>query len=171
MANVLMVIQPYWYQGSWVFDDEAVELDKEPFVQGIPEMIDEPVRDISNARSEFVLLFSAMPFSSYQAELTRVREEYRGYCYKVKNQSAEGWLCPALFRYFDPAPESLYVKAEPGRGRYEPTEIPALKERIEELEHLAGKLALENESLRNGRERWPRFWGQNQFFHVLKTRC
>jgi len=153
MANVLMVIQPYWHQGTWVFDDEAVELDKEPFVQGIPEMIDELVKDIPNARSGFVLLFSAMPFSGHQAELTRVREEYGGYWYKGKNQSVEGWLCPALFRYFDAAPESRYVKAEPGRGRYEPTEIPALKDRIEELEHLVGKLTLENESLRKGRER------------------
>jgi hypothetical protein len=24
----------------------------------------------------------------------------------------EGWLCPALFRYFDEAPAELYVKAE-----------------------------------------------------------
>ena len=25
----------------------------------------------------------------------------------------EGWLCPALFRYFAKAPKELYVKAEP----------------------------------------------------------
>jgi hypothetical protein len=24
----------------------------------------------------------------------------------------EGWLCPALFRYFDQAPAQLYVRAE-----------------------------------------------------------
>lgn len=24
----------------------------------------------------------------------------------------EGWLCPALFRYFDDAPAELYVRAE-----------------------------------------------------------
>jgi len=153
MANVLMVIEPYWYQGTWVFDDASVELDKEPFVQGVPEMIDELVKDIPNARSGFVLLFSSLPFSGYQVELTRVREEYGGYWYRVKNQSVEGWLCPALFRYFETAPEVLYVKAEPGRGRYEPTEIPALKDRIEELEQLVGKLTLENESLRKERER------------------
>jgi len=136
-----------------VFDDASVELDKEPFVQGVPEMIDELVKDIPNARSGFVLLFSSLPFSGYQVELTRVREEYGGYWYRAKNQSVEGWLCPALFRYFETAPESLYVKAEPGRGRYEPTEIPALKDRIEKLEQLVGKLTLENESLRKERER------------------
>jgi hypothetical protein len=25
----------------------------------------------------------------------------------------EGWLCPALFKYFDAAPKTLYAKAEP----------------------------------------------------------
>ena len=44
MANVLTVIEPYWYQGTWVFDDESAGLDKEPFVQGVPEMIDELVK-------------------------------------------------------------------------------------------------------------------------------
>ena len=53
-----------------------------------------------------------------------------------------------LFRYFDNAPESLYIKAEPGRGRYEPSEVEALKERIEKLIKMVGKLTLENEALR-----------------------
>ena len=49
MANALMVIAPYWYQGTWVFDDEAVGLNKEPFVAGVPEMIDNLVKAIPNA--------------------------------------------------------------------------------------------------------------------------
>ncbi len=147
-----MVIEPYWYQDTWVFDDASVGLDKEPFVQGIPEMIDYLVKDIPNARSGFVLLFSSQPFAGYQVELTRVREEYGGHWYKAKDYSAEGWLCPALFRYFESAPESLYIKAEPGRGRYKPTELEALKNRIEELEQLVGKLTLENEALRKSKE-------------------
>lgn len=63
MANILMVIAPYWYQGTWVFDDESVGLNKEPFVAGVPEMIDDLVKDIPNARSGFRLLFSSAPFS------------------------------------------------------------------------------------------------------------
>ena len=43
MANVLIVIAPYWYQGTWVFDDESTGLNKEPFVAGVPEMIAELV--------------------------------------------------------------------------------------------------------------------------------
>lgn len=33
-----------------------------------------------------------------------------------------------FFNFVDDAPESLYIKAEPGRGRYESTEVEALKE-------------------------------------------
>ena len=53
MANVMMVISPYWYQGTWVFDDPKVGLEREPFVVGVPEMIDHLVRDIPNARDGF----------------------------------------------------------------------------------------------------------------------
>jgi len=112
MVNIIMVIAPYWYQGTWVFDDESAGLNKEPFVAGVPEMIDDLVKDIPNARSGFSLLFSLTPFPGYQIELTRMKEECGGYWYMVKNRSAEGWLCPALFKYFETAPETIYVKAE-----------------------------------------------------------
>ena len=154
MANVLTVIEPYWYIDTWVFDDESVGLDKEPFVQGIPEMIDELVKDIPNARSGFMLLFSSQPFVGYQVELTRVREEYGGYWYKAKDEGAEGWLCPALLKYFESAPESLYIKAEPSHRQFsiERTELEALKDRIENLERLVGKLILEYDLLKRSEE-------------------
>jgi len=154
MANVLTVIEPYWYIDTWVFDDESVGLDKEPFVQGIPEMINYLVKDIPNARSGFMLLFSSQPFVGYQVELTRVREEYGGYWYKAKDEGAEGWLCPALLKYFESAPESLYIKAEPSHRQFsiERTELEALKDRIENLERLVGKLILEYDLLKRGEE-------------------
>jgi hypothetical protein len=31
-----LVIEPYWHNNTWVFDDPAVGLEKEPFVQGFP---------------------------------------------------------------------------------------------------------------------------------------
>ena len=112
MANALMVIVPYWYEGTWVFDDESVGLSKEPFVAGVPEMIDNLVKAIPNARSGFRLIFSSAPFPGYQRELTWVREEYDGNWYKIEGQQMEGWLCPALLRYFDKAPQILCIKAE-----------------------------------------------------------
>ena len=34
MKNSIFVIKPYKWNGMWVFDDERVGLDKEPFVAG-----------------------------------------------------------------------------------------------------------------------------------------
>ena len=111
MANALMVIAPYRYQGTWVFDDEAVGLVREPFVAGVPEMIDALVREIPNAETGFRLTFSANPFPGAQTELERSREEIEGWWYRDDN-GREGWLCPALFRYFDEAPVRIYARAD-----------------------------------------------------------
>ncbi len=113
MANQILTIQPYWQTGTWVFDDEAVGLDAEPFVEGIPEMITDMVEDIDNARDGFRLLFSAEPFPNYQEKITWVREEMDGNWYKREENGEEGWLCPALFKYYDSAPAEIYAKAEP----------------------------------------------------------
>ena len=114
MANQILVIAPYWLDsvGTWVFDDEAVGLVQEPFVEGVPDMIDDLVADIPDAHHGFRLLFSAAPFPGFQRKLTWVREEMGGNWYKADEPPMEGWLCPALFRYFDEAPQEIYVKAE-----------------------------------------------------------
>jgi hypothetical protein len=62
VANAIMVIEPYWSSGTWVFDDPSTGLVREPFVSGIPEMIDALTREIPNAREGFRLLFSGSPF-------------------------------------------------------------------------------------------------------------
>lgn len=117
MANALMVIKPYWHSGTWVFDDDAVGLVREPFVAGVPEMINHLVRDIPDARSGFRLLFSASPFPGHQAAFTRVRGDLGGTWYRSEaagdRPAMEGWLCPALFKYFDAAPPTIYARAEP----------------------------------------------------------
>jgi len=112
MSNAMMVIFPYRYQHSWVFDDESVGLVREPFVSGIPKMIDSLVQDITNAGKGFKLLFSQNPFPGYQAELVWEREEYGGNWYRWQANNLQGWLCPALFKYFSEAPPQIYCKAE-----------------------------------------------------------
>jgi len=49
LANAIHVIMPYRHASTWVFDDPRVGLSQEPFVSGIPEMIDVMVADIPNA--------------------------------------------------------------------------------------------------------------------------
>ena len=114
MPNQIMIIAPYWVDdlGAWVFDDPKVGLEQEPFVSGVPEMIDFLVKDIPNARSGFRMFFSAAPFPGYDKKLVWRREDMGGNWYATDDPPMEGWLCPALFRYFDKAPPELYVKAE-----------------------------------------------------------
>jgi hypothetical protein len=113
MANSILVIQPYWHSGTWVFDDPAVGLTREPFVSGVPEMINRLVQDIPNARSGFRLLFAATPFPG-ATRFDRLRGDFGGTWYCVAGEpKTEGWLCPALFKYFPEAPEAIYAKAEP----------------------------------------------------------
>jgi len=114
IRNQIMVIAPYWLEeaGTWVFDDPAAGLCQEPFVCGVPEMIDYLVKDIPDARRGFRLLFSASAFPGYQKRFVWKREEMDGNWYVCDDPPAEGWLCPALFRYFDKAPAELYVTAE-----------------------------------------------------------
>ena len=101
----------------WVFDDPDVGLRKEPFVFGIDEMISRLVASIPNAESGFRLVFSPTPFPGHTVKLEWRREEYGGnWYYCPRNSTTEGWLCPALFKYFDKAPPGFFGKAEPKIG-------------------------------------------------------
>jgi uncharacterized protein DUF6717 len=112
-VNSILVIHPYKHHGVWVFDDPNVGLVQEPFVSGADVMIDKMVADISDADSGVTILFSAQPFPGCQHEFKWQREEYGGNWYFSPEYGIEGWLCPALFKYFDRAPERIYVQVRP----------------------------------------------------------
>ena len=88
-------------------------LRREPFVAGVPEMIKVLVAKIVDAKGGFRLLFSANPFPGHQKKLTWMRGDSGGNYYKLDDPPMEGWICPAMFRYYKEPPRSLYVKAEP----------------------------------------------------------
>jgi hypothetical protein len=111
--NALMVIFPYKYQGTWVFDDAAVGLSREPFIAGIDTIIDKAIVRIPNAEKGFRAIFSAAPFPGSNLKLEWRREESGGNWYYSDQFKMEGWLCPALLRYFPIAPREIYVKVEP----------------------------------------------------------
>ena len=111
--NSIYLIAPYQHEKWWVFDDPRVGLHKEPFVSGADQLIDRLVAGIPNAATGFRLLFSAAPFPGYAVKLEWRREEYGGNWYFSPDFKMEGWLCPALFKYFDAAPKEIYAKAEP----------------------------------------------------------
>lgn len=111
--NALSVLFPYKYEGMWVFDDPATGLVREPFVFGIDTMLTQLTADIPDADKGFRLIFSPQPFPGFMAKLEWRREELGGNWYFCPQLGIEGWLCPALFKYFDKAPPELYGKAEP----------------------------------------------------------
>ena len=111
--NALLVIFPYKYQGTWVFDDARVGLFREPFIAGIDSMIDEATTNIPNADKGFRAIFSAAAFPGTNLKLQWRREESGGNWYYSDQFKMEGWLCPALLKYFPKAPPEIYVKVEP----------------------------------------------------------
>src|SRR6202022_116487 len=111
--NALLVIAPYKYQGTWVFDDPAAGLSREPFIAGIDTMIDNAVVNIPDAEKGFRAIFSASPFPGADLKLEWRREESGGNWYYSDRFKMEGWLCPALLKYFSTAPREIYVKIEP----------------------------------------------------------
>tara|TARA_B100000029_G_scaffold279170_1_gene273416 strand:- start:84 stop:452 length:369 start_codon:yes stop_codon:yes gene_type:complete len=107
--NAIMVIKPYRFAGMWVFDDDETGLVREPFVSGADDIIDVMVERIENADEGFALTFSHLPFPGHDLELVRQHAEAGGWWYHSPALEMDGWLCPALFLYYDVAPERLYA--------------------------------------------------------------
>ena len=109
--NSINIIQPYKHASMWVFDDENVGLTQEPFVAGADDIIAKMVQDlpIPNAETGFVLIFSATPFPEYQVKFEWQHEDQGGNWYYVEELDMKGWLCPALYKYFETAPKNIYV--------------------------------------------------------------
>jgi hypothetical protein len=110
--NAINMISPYKHLGMWVFDDPRVELVQEPFVAGADTMIDRVVADIPDAECGFLLVFSSSPFPGHRYRLDWRRSEGGGNWYYSEDLETEGWLCPALLRYFAEAPRQLYVQVK-----------------------------------------------------------
>jgi len=112
----MMVIEPYRSNFTWVFDDESVDLVAEPFVFGMPQMIDYMIKHKSDMEYDeacdgFGMIFSKSPFPDYHMKIDWVKEDSGGNWYYSEDMDRRGWLCPALFKYFDEAPESIYIMA------------------------------------------------------------
>lgn len=112
MTNSIRVIHPYFDEGgTLVFDDPAVGLVREAFVAGADAVLavlaQRVCDDIENG---FTVLFSDRPFPGYQAKMKWVRTEYDGNVYFCEELQKEGWLCPALLKYFEAAPQEIYIQ-------------------------------------------------------------
>ena len=114
MTNAIQAIMPYQWAGTWVFDDPHVGLVKEPFVLGIPEMIDVMVADIPNAEDGFRLNFSVTrpPTLEDTHHLKLMAQEGGGGWYRDVETRMCGWLCPAMLHYFPFFVAELFIWAD-----------------------------------------------------------
>ena len=108
--NAIIAIHPYKTRGLWVFDDPSVGLVQEPFVSGADDIIERMVAGLDHPEDGFTLLFSANPFPGHETMFEWRRSEMGGNWYYSAAADMEGWLCPALFKYFDAAPQRIYAQ-------------------------------------------------------------
>lgn len=128
MSNTLFTIKPYKWEKLWVFDDPTVGLVREPFVGGMPAMFElllakHAIRDPDHG---FVVVFGTEPFPDNHGCLVRdlpADDEWLaligkpwGTWYTLGEGGPLGWLCPALLKYLDPAPERIYFQVQEREG-------------------------------------------------------
>jgi hypothetical protein len=93
------------------FDDARVGLVQEPFVAGADTILDRLTADIPSAEAGVTVIFSASAFPGGE-EFEWRREESGGNWYYSPRYDMEGWLCPAMFKYFEEAPRRLWVQVK-----------------------------------------------------------
>lgn len=104
--NQINTIEIYRYHNTWAFTDKSRGLVDEPFVAGMPEIIDMHIED---GHDKAIITFSKDDFPGAVPQLAKTREENGGAWYRIlPSTDVEGWLCPALLKYFDTPPENIY---------------------------------------------------------------
>lgn len=111
-SNALITLFPFKCKGVWLFNDKAVGLQNEAFILGIDDMINRLTRFVPNAENGFRLTISSNPFPNYMIVLERREKASRGRWYYCPHYKMDGWLCPALFRYFWTSPKRIYARAD-----------------------------------------------------------
>ena len=113
-SNSIFAIHPYKRDGVWAFDDAQRGLLREAFVAGADTLIELVATRTGIPSADFergiTLLFSAKPFPGAQLCVKRTREHLGGNWYFSPDYQFEGWLCPALFKYFAAAPEKIHFQ-------------------------------------------------------------
>lgn len=103
----------------WCFDIPIIGLVDEPFVKGVPEIIENNLIKINKLKEAqdygVTVLFSnssVKPAEFKQGhyfKLYKMHEENGGCWYKDGNSGFEGWLCPNLFQFFATTPKQIHV--------------------------------------------------------------
>lgn len=121
-SNSLFTIFPYKNHGIWMFDEPQLGLFQEAFVAGMPEIIEDMTHGFEKPESGFIAIFSAHPFPTSNHMLHKTKDPFEhdggtsgapsqsfGTWYKHQQSGKVGWLCPALFKFFPAAPDTIWV--------------------------------------------------------------
>jgi hypothetical protein len=103
-------VKAYRENGVWFFDDDEIEISREPFVGGMSEIIDYILQKkfIRGGHRGIKLEFSDKSFEN--AEKLKKIEDLPDNWAKYEYEDREGMLCPVALQYFDRHPQELFIR-------------------------------------------------------------
>jgi hypothetical protein len=108
--NSILEIFPYRTAFGWSFDDAELKIKGEPFVSGIPAIIDR----FAGKANRISIRFSASKFPCACGCLIFESTDSGGAWYSLSGTKMDGWLCPVLLMYFKTAPKAIYFEIVKG---------------------------------------------------------
>lgn len=105
-ANAIFTIFPYKHNGQWMFDDKERDVLREAFVAGADDLLDL----ICQGAEKCTAIFSAGKFPDAMFTLRLIEKDDYGSTYYCEELSHDLWLCPCLWVYINPSPETIYLK-------------------------------------------------------------
>lgn len=122
-SEKVKTIHIYRHNGQWVFDDPRVELDKEPFVMGMDDIIDFLTKlNGVDPKVGFTAEFSDEEIehtpdtkndSIYRLRKLEDHPDDFGAWYELDMAGVlkmKGWLCPATLFYFAKHPQNIWLR-------------------------------------------------------------
>ena len=106
----VFVIHAYKKGDLWYFTDEDRKIIAEPFLSDASAIINTLADQVDPGAVDCVIEFSGTSFCEETTELSRKSLECGGVWYESKTLNMKGWLCPVFYKYFESAPDKLYVK-------------------------------------------------------------
>ena len=110
-SNSLMVLRVTMENDIWAFNDPEKGLHREPFVAGADALCEALAKSVGS-KSAVTIIFSENQFPTAVMRLNWVKFEMGGNVYELAGSDHKAWLCPALLKYFDKAPKTIYVEAK-----------------------------------------------------------
>jgi hypothetical protein len=108
-GNAIKTISIFKKGKAWVFNDKLVDLKEEPFVAGADTLLDR----IAGDNKKVEATFSETKFPGSQLTLEYVSGKVSsGTIYFCKELDHELWLCPALWKYFENSPQTIFLQTK-----------------------------------------------------------